>query len=137
MHLEKAKIINIRSHEDSRGVLSAIEENKDIPFSIKRIFYIYNIKDNRGKHALKDTDELLIPMAGSFSVRLNDRNNTKDFLLNNPSQALFVPRLIFLELFNFSKDAVCLVLASEPHDLSQYLHTHEDYVSYLDKYNHE
>ncbi|OQA01133.1 MAG: TDP-4-oxo-6-deoxy-alpha-D-glucose-3,4-oxoisomerase [Bacteroidetes bacterium ADurb.Bin408] len=134
MYLEKAKIIHISSHQDSRGVLSAIEENKDIPFAIKRIFYIYNIKDNRGKHALKDTDELLIPMAGSFTVRLNDKNSSKDFLLNDPSHALYVPRLIFLELFNFSKDAVCLVLASEPHDLSQYLHTHEDYVSYLDKY---
>jgi len=137
MYLERAKLIYIPSHEDTRGMLSAVEQNKDIPFDIKRIFYIYRIKGNRGKHALKDTDELLIPIAGSFTVRLNDRDHTKDFYLNDPSQGLLVPRLIFLELFGFSEDAVCLVLASEPHNLDQYLHTHEEYISYLDKYNHE
>ncbi len=132
MNLESVRIIGIPTHEDERGILSSIEENIDIPFNIKRIFYIYNIKANRGKHALKDTDEVLIPLAGRFVVNVSDKNNTKEFIMDTPSRALFVPRLIFMEITKFSGDAVCLVLANRQHDLEQYLKTKEEYIKYVE-----
>jgi len=132
MDLEFVRIINIPSHEDERGVLSSIEQNIDVPFDIKRIFYIYNIKAIRGSHALKDTNELLIAVAGSFVVSVTDKNNTKNYLLSKPSEALFVPSLIFMEITQFSKDAVCLVLADRNHDLKQYLKTKEEYYQYIE-----
>jgi len=133
MSLEQVKIIDLPTHEDSRGMLSAIEQNKDIPFEIKRIFYVHHIKEKRGCHALIDTDELLIPISGSFKVRVYDKTSSKVYFLNDLTKGLFIPRLIFLEMFDFSKDAVCLVLANYEYDPNQYIRKLEDFYSYIEK----
>lgn len=128
------KIITIPSFQDDRGVLSAVEQHIDIPFNIRRIFYIHHIKANRGDHALVATDEMLIPVSGSFSIKLYDRNSSKVFLLDDPIKGLYVPRLIFLEMRDFSKDAVCLVLANTTFKTTRYLRTKAEFYAYLDKH---
>ena len=131
MKLERVKLIDIPTHADDRGQLSAVEEFKEIPFDIQRIFYVHGIKSVRGCHALKDTDELLIPICGSFSVKVYDKDSSKVYCLNDKTKGLLIPRLIYLEMFDFSPDAVCLVLASLPYDNDQYLKSIDDYRTYL------
>lgn len=130
---DKIAWVDIPTCTDERGVLSAIEQLSDIPFSIKRVFYLYNIKSNRGNHALKNTDELLVALAGSFSIRLFDGKKTKTFHLNSPSRGLYIPRCVYLEMFDFTEDAVCLVLASKLYDSREYLRTKEEFLNYLNR----
>jgi hypothetical protein len=130
MNLEQVKLIDIPSHEDSRGILSAIEQNIDIPFEIKRIFYIHHIKGNRGDHAPVDTDELLIPISGSFKIKVYDKTSSKVFLLNDITKGLYIPRLIYLEMFDFTENTVCLVLANTHYDAEKYLRTKEGFFAY-------
>jgi len=130
MDLEQVKLIDIPSHEDGRGILSSIEQNIDIPFNIKRIFYIHHIKGKRGNHAPIDTDEILIPLTGSFYIKLFDKTSSKVFFLNDPTKGLYIPRLIYLEMYDFTENAVCLVLANTKYDPKQYLRTMDDFLSY-------
>ena len=131
MNIEQVKLIDIPSHEDSRGILSAIEQNTDVPFKIKRIFYLYNIKKNRGGHALKNTDEMLRAVSGSFSIRLSDGRKTKTFRMSNPSKGLFIPHRIYLDMYDFTDNAVCLVLANRKYDTKEYLKTTDEFLLYL------
>ena len=134
MNLEHVRIIDIPSHVDSRGILSSIEQNEDVPFDIKRVFYVHHIKGNRGDHAPIDTDEVLIPVAGSFYVRVFDKSSSKAFFLNDPTKGLYIPRLIYLEMYDFTENAVCMVLANTKYDANQYLRTMDDFLSYTKKY---
>jgi dTDP-4-dehydrorhamnose 3,5-epimerase-like enzyme len=131
MSLEQVKIIDIPSHKDNRGVLSSIEQNKDIPFDIKRVFYIHSITGDRGGHALIDTDQLLIPVSGSFKIRLFDKTSSKVYLLNDTTKGLFIPRLIFLEMFDFTENTICLVLANSNYDINKYINTRDEFLSYV------
>ena len=133
MHLEQVKIIDIPSHEDSRGILSSIEQNIDIPFEIKRIFYIHDIKGKRGNHAPIDTDEFLIPITGSFYIKVFDKTSSKVFFLNDPTKGLYIPRLIYLEMYDFTENTVCLVLANTPYNPKQYLRTMDDFLSFNER----
>jgi dTDP-4-dehydrorhamnose 3,5-epimerase-like enzyme len=133
MQLDQVKFIDLPSHEDPRGILTSIEQNEDIPFEIKRIFYVHHIKGNRGCHAPIDTDEVLIPISGSFYVNVFDGVSSKTFFLNDLNKGLFIPRMIFLEMYDFSEDAVCLVLANTHYDADRYLRTMEDFKYYLNK----
>lgn len=133
MNIEQVKILDIPTFEDSRGTLSSIEQNQDIPFEIKRVFYVHHIKGNRGDHAPIDTDEVLIATSGSFYVKVFDETSSKVFFLNEPTKALYIPRMIYLEMYDFTKDAVCMVLANTKFDKTRYLRTKEDFLSYLSK----
>jgi len=133
MSLEKVNIINIPSNEDNRGMLSAIEQLTDIPFNIRRIFYLHKITKNRGGHALKNTDELLIAVSGSFRIKLFDGTESKTFLMNDPTKGLYIPRLVFLDMYDFTKDTVCLVLANRKYSANEYLRTPSEFLSYIKK----
>jgi dTDP-4-dehydrorhamnose 3,5-epimerase-like enzyme len=131
MNIDQIKLIDIPTHEDCRGVLSSIEQNQDIPFDIKRVFYIHHIKDKRGCHAPIDTNEVLIAVHGSFYVKVFDKTSSKVYFLNDPAKGLYIPRLIFLEMYDFTEDAVCMVLADTSYDAEKYLRTMEDYIAYI------
>ncbi len=133
MSLKKINIIRITSNKDHRGILSAIEQQTDVPFNIRRIFYLHNIKGNRGGHALKNTDELLIALAGSFKIKLFDGKTSKIFVMNSPSKGLFIPRLVFLDMYDFTENAVCLVLTNRKYNTNEYLRTHDEFRLYLEK----
>ena len=120
--IENIQIIDIPKIEDARGNLSVIEKNI-IPFTIKRVYYLYDVPSNayRGGHAHKEQLELLVALSGSFEVKLNDGDKTSTIMLNKPNKGLVIPVGIWRELNNFSSGSVCFVLASDIFDEEDYI----------------
>jgi dTDP-4-dehydrorhamnose 3,5-epimerase-like enzyme len=118
---------SLGSVHDQRGVLTSIESSIDIPFEIKRIFYMHHILSDRGGHAHIDTDQVVIAISGSFQIELYDGANQVLFNMNDPTKGLYIPRMIFIRLFNFSEDAVCLVLASTHYDIKKSFRNIDEY----------
>jgi len=133
MNVETVYEVTFQTNGDQRGYLTSIEQNRNIPFEIKRIFYMHHVTLDRGGHAHIDTDQVIIPIAGSFKVRVFDGNNEDVYLLNDCTKGIYTPRLTFCELFEFTKDAVCLVLANTHYDIKMSLRTLEDYLTYMNK----
>lgn len=133
MRLNSVKEIELNSNSDERGVLTAVEGSKDIPISIERVFYIHDTKADRGGHAHIDTDQVLIPVAGNFTIILNDGESVRQFEMKDPAKALYIPRLIFVEFRNFSKDAVCLVLANTHYDRNKSLRSFEEFMDHINQ----
>jgi hypothetical protein len=126
---------NLSSVKDDRGILTSIESNQDIPFNINRIFYMHHVKAERGGHAHTDTDQLLIAISGSFDVELFDGVKKIVYRLDDPVNGLYVPRMIFVRLFEFSENAVCLVLASTKYDMKKSLRNVDDYLKAIKAIN--
>lgn len=131
MQLENIKIIDIPKivDEQGRGNLAVIEKDT-YPFDIKRVYYLYDVPSDayRGGHAHKEVYELLIAISGSFEVLLDDGKTKQKVMLNKPNKGLLIPTRIWRELDNFSSGAVCLVLASDVFDESDYI---RDYNSFI------
>ncbi len=113
---------------EGMGSLSFVEK-EIIPFSIKRVYYLYDVPFNgeRGGHAHKDLFQVLIALNGSFELLLDDGSNTKKILLDSPNIGLYIPNGIWREMNNFSKNSVCLVLASEDYDENDYIRNYQDF----------
>ena len=130
--IENVEIISIPKIVDDkgRGKLSVIEKSI-VPFEIKRVYYLYDVQSDafRGGHAHKDLYQFMIPLSGSFEVSIDDGFNSKKIMLNKPDQGLLIPSGIWREMDNFSAGSVCLVLASEVYDESDYF---RDYNSFQD-----
>ncbi len=126
-------MFNLKVHSDGRGSLSAVESNIDAPFEIKRVYYMYGIPGGqvRGAHAHKELEQLVIAVAGSFEIVLDDGQSVMTIVLEDPAKALYVPRMHWRTLQNFSKDAVCLVLASALYDEADYYRSYEEFKSAL------
>lgn len=124
------ELLSLRVIGDDRGSLVALEQNKNIPFDIKRVYYIFNTVDGvrRGLHAHKNLSQALICVSGSCGILLDDGKNRKEVLLDSPSDALVISGLIWREMFNFSSDCVLMVLASEPYDEKDYIRNYEDFL---------
>lgn len=133
--LKDVMLIDLPSNIDSRGILTAIEGDRDIPFPIHRIFYMHHIIDDRGGHAHRDTDQVIIAMAGRFSMDVSDGENTLTFDLHNPAHGVYVPRMIFIRMYGFSKEAVCCVLASTHYDIKKSIRSWEAYQEAIRKKN--
>ncbi len=116
-------------HGDKRGQLIALEEDKDIPFHIKRVYYMYDTETGivRGKHAHKSLEQILVCIHGSCKVRLDNGRGKKVVLLEKPYEGLYVGSHMWREMFDFSPDAVLMVLASE-------LYMEEDYIRNYDEF---
>jgi hypothetical protein len=115
---------------DHRGNLTFIEGESHIPFEIKRVFYLYDVPggESRAGHALKDVEQVIIAMSGSFDVVLDDGLARDTITLNRSYFGVYVPSLVWRELENFSSGSVCLVLASHPYSAEAY---HRDYDEFL------
>jgi hypothetical protein len=115
---------------DHRGNLTFIEGESHIPFEIRRVFYLYDVPggESRAGHALKDVEQVIIAMSGSFDVVLDDGLTRETITLNRSYFGVYVPSLVWRELENFSSGSVCLVLASHPYDPAAY---HRDYDEFL------
>lgn len=127
-----SKIINLPKIEDRRGNLSVIEKN-NIPFSIKRVYYLYDVPSGaeRGGHAHKEQEEFIVSVSGSFDVILNNGEGEESYTLNKPNQGLYVAPKTWRELRNFSSGAVCLVVSSGDFDEDDYIRDFEDFLNYL------
>lgn len=129
-NLDKVKIIDLPKITDQRGNLTFVEGGKHIPFDIKRVYYLYDVPggSERGGHAHKELQQLIIAMSGSFDVVLDDGTEKKRFHLNRSYYGLYVPTMLWRELDNFSSGAVCMVLASNHYDEKDYYREYGDYL---------
>lgn len=115
---------------DERGRLVVVEGMEDIPFEIKRIFYIYGSKGDvvRGQHANLRTEFVLINVAGTSKVHVKDgKGNEGIFSLNRPHTGIYLPNMVWKDMFDFSEDSVLLVLASEHYDADEYIRDYEEF----------
>lgn len=131
--LEHAKIVSIGKIADDRGELSVIQNGGTvIPFDIKRIYYMYNIAENadRGHHAMKTQQKFLIAMNGSLDLVLKDGTNEKIFHLDSPDKGVLIEGGIWREMKNFTKGAVCLVLASDIFIEEDHIRNYEDFLKF-------
>lgn len=123
-------IIEFLRIKERCGNITPIHGNKDIPFEIERVFYLYDIPggEDRGAHAHKECHQLLIAASGSFEVELSDGINKRTVLLNRPYFGLHVPPGIWAAERGFSSGAICLVLASHKYEEADYIRDYEDYI---------
>lgn len=130
MSLNDCRIIELPKIVDPRGNLTFIEENKHIPYDIKRVFFLYDVPggESRGGHALKNCDQFLIAASGSFDVIVDDGIERKTYHLNRSYYGLHIPPLIWREMDNFSSGSVCMVLASEFYSENDYFREYEEYL---------
>lgn len=125
-----AKFIDLPVIQDPRGNLSFVESEVHVPFKIERVYYLYDVPGGsvRAGHAHKVLHQLLLPIAGSFDVRLFDGVSEEVVTLNRPSRGLHIGPMMWRELENFSSGSVCVVLASTPYDESDYYRDMDDFL---------
>lgn len=133
---KQIQIINLPKLLDKRGNLSIIEEMKNIPFEIKRSFWIYDVPggETRGGHAYRETQEFIVALSGSFDVVIDDGKVKQTFSLNRSYYGLYVPKMMWRQMVNFSTNSLALVLTSTDYDKSDYIH---DYQSFLKEKSYE
>jgi hypothetical protein len=130
MQLNDCRLIDLPKINDPRGNLSFIEEERHIPYKIRRVFFLYDVPggESRAGHALKSCNQLLIAASGSFDVLLDDGREKRKFQLNRPYYGLHVPPNIWREIDNFSSGSVCMVLASELYSENDYYRHYDDFL---------
>lgn len=124
------KLIPLQSHGDERGSLVSLEQDKNIPFVIRRVYYIFGTKEDvrRGFHAHKELRQLAIAVRGSCNFLLDDGNEKKEVLLNDPMCGLLIESYVWREMYNFSEDCVLLVLADQLYDESDYIRSYDQFI---------
>ena len=134
MRLENCRLIKFPIISDPRGNLSVIEGGNHIPFEIKRVYYLYDVPGGaeRGGHAHKQLEQLIIAMSGSFDVLLDDGKNKRKFHLNRSYYGLYVSPMVWREIDNFSSGSVCMAIVSAPYDEADYFREYKDFVAACD-----
>jgi hypothetical protein len=135
MSLSDCRIIELPKISDPRGNLTFVEGGNQIPFDIRRVYYLYDVPGGaeRGGHAHKALSQLIIAMSGSFDVILDEGGEKKRFHLNRSYQGLYVCPMMWRELDNFSSGSVCMVLASNIYEESDYYRDYNEYLKDLQK----
>nr|MBP3598618.1 WxcM-like domain-containing protein [Eubacterium sp.] len=130
MEIKKYKF---QQHGDERGQLVALEEFKDIPFSIKRVYYIYDTVENvrRGFHAHRNLEQILVCVHGQCKVMLDNGKEKEDVLLDSPYEGLYIGSDMWREMYDFSPDAVLLVFASEFYNEEDYIRDYDTFLEYI------
>lgn len=133
--LEDVKIINLPKILDDRGNLSFLENFNQVPFEIKRIYWIYDVPGGeiRGGHAYMELNEVIIALSGSFDVVVDDGTEKKTFSLNRSYYGLYVPSGLWRQIENFSTNSLCLVLASTAYNEADYIREYEQYKIFLNE----
>lgn len=121
-----------KHHSDRKGNLSVVENEKEVPFLVKRVYYLYDVPggESRGGHAHKDLYQLIVAVSGSFTVTLDDGNDKKSFVLKRPYEGLYIVPGIWRTLDDFSSGAVCLVLASEKYEKADYIRDYNEFINF-------
>src|SRR5215475_12792145 len=130
MKLNDCRIIDLPKIEEPRGNLTFIEGDRHIPFEIKRVYFLYDVPGGatRAGHGHKALQQLMIAMSGSFDVELDDGYARKKYHLNRSYYGLYIPSMIWRDIDNFSSGSVCMVLASDYFEESDYFRRYEDFV---------
>ena len=133
MSLLDCKIVELPKITDPRGNLSFVEGGAHIPFEIKRVYYLYDVPGgaDRGSHAHRKLSQFVIAMSGSFDVVLDDGRNKRRFHLNRSHYGLYICPMMWRDLDNFSSGAVCMVMASERYEESDYIRNYEQFISLI------
>lgn len=129
----EACIIQLPRFLDARGNLSFIEENNHIPFKIERTYWIYDVPggEKRGGHAYKENEEFIVALSGSFDVILDDGRERKTFSLNRSYYGLYVPKMIWREMVNFSTNSLALILSSTKFDVEDYIYDYQKFLNFI------
>ena len=127
---ERCPVIEFNDLGDERGKLVVIEGNESIPFDIKRVFYIYGSDASvvRGQHANRESQFVLINVAGTSKVRVTDGIDEEIIELNRPMMGVYIPQMIWKDMYDFSEDSVLLVLASTHYDGKEYIRDYNEYM---------
>lgn len=130
--VDDCTLIELDKHAHEKGNITVVENSVDVPFDIKRVYYLYDIPggEARGGHAHYALKQLIVAVSGSFDVQLDDGNKKRTFTLNRPYQGLLVTPGLWRELENFSSGSVCLVLASLEYDEADYIRSYNDFLAY-------
>ena len=132
---DRCPIITFNDLGDERGKLVVIEGNESIPFDIKRVFYIYGSDSTvvRGQHANRVSEFVLINVAGTSKVRITDGKEEMIVELNKPMMGVYIPKMVWKDMYDFSADSVLLVLANTHYDGSEYIRNYEDYLKEINE----
>lgn len=128
--MKLATLIDLPKITDPRGNLTVVTEGVEVPFSISRAYWVYDVPggENRGGHAHKRLQQFVVALSGSFTVNLSDgKGNVESYHLNHPYQGLLIKNMVWRTIDDFSSGAVCLVLASDPFDEDDYIRDYEEY----------
>lgn len=126
--LDAVALVDIPTVRDDRGALTVIEAGRDTPFPIRRVFFMHHMVAERGGHAHRDTAQVVLAAAGTLRLEFTDGKRTVSYILDDPSQGIYMPPMVFLRIRDISPDAVCLVLADTHYDMSRSLRTYEAYL---------
>jgi dTDP-4-dehydrorhamnose 3,5-epimerase-like enzyme len=126
------KLFNLETYSDSRGSLAVVESEKNIPFLIKRIYYLFqsNPEQERGKHAHKNLKQVYIAVSGSCTIEFDDGKIKSEFVLSNPAEGLLIDGVIWRDIKEISKDCVLLVLADDHFNEEDYIRSYEEFLNY-------
>lgn len=135
MSLDKCKIFDLPRINDPRGNLTFVESNRHIPFDIQRVYYLYDVPggSERGGHAHKALQQLIIAISGSFDIHLDDGLKKMTVHLNRSYSGLYISPMIWREIDNFSSGAVCMVLASDYYDEQDYYRVYSEFITDANK----
>ncbi|MBU9736584.1 sugar 3,4-ketoisomerase [Diplocloster agilis] len=127
---DQYKILEFKDFGDERGNLVVVEGNADIPFDLKRVFYIYGSDPDvvRGMHANRKTEFVLINVGGTSKVKVDNGFETVVVELNRPRMGIYLPTMVWKEMYDFSEDSILLVLASEHYDSKEYIRDYSDFL---------
>lgn len=127
--MKNVRMVDFKKITDNRGILTPIEYPKDIPFEIKRIYYIYDVLNGveRGFHSHRDLEQILIALGGKIKIRVKTPFEEEIVELNDPGKGLYIGPYIWREMFDFDEKATLLVLASHEYDESDYIRNYEEY----------
>ena len=128
---------SFQQHGDSRGQLVSLEEYSDIPFRIKRVYYVYDTLPNvrRGFHAHKSLEQIMICIHGKCKILLDNGLEKKNVYLEKPYEGLYIPNNVWREMYDFSEDAVLLVLASDLYHEEDYIRDYDEFLKFIESKN--
>lgn len=135
-NMNKVQMLEFPQHGDARGHLVVVEGENDIPFDIKRAFYIYGSDKDvvRGQHANRESEFVLINVAGKSKVKVKDgEGNEAIYCLNRPHTGIYLPTMVWKEMYDFSPDSVLLVLASTHYNPKEYIRRYDEFVAEITK----